>query len=181
MSQVHVHAVAVSAESDASRGGVNDVAGMIDRVGRIAMRCSLVVIVGWIGAMKFTAYEAEGIAPFVANSPLMSWVYGVFSHRQFSAVLGVVELLIAALIAVGLRWPRAGIVGSAGAVGMFLTTISFMVTTPGVFEPTAGGFPALSVVPGQFLVKDFALFGISIWLLADSLRRVTRPGKGDVE
>ena len=45
-----------------------------EAVGRELARYGLVVVVGWIGLMKFTAYEAEGISPFVANSPLMSWV-----------------------------------------------------------------------------------------------------------
>ena len=38
-------------------------------------RYGLVIVLIWIGGMKFTAYQAEGIRPFVANSPLMSWVY----------------------------------------------------------------------------------------------------------
>ena len=33
--------------------------------------------------MKFTNYEAEGIRPFVENSPLMSWLYQIFSVGQF--------------------------------------------------------------------------------------------------
>ena len=54
------------------------------------------------------------------------------------------------------------------AVGMFLTTLSFLVTTPGVWEPSAGGFPALSALPGQFLIKDLALLGISLWTLGEA-------------
>jgi uncharacterized membrane protein YkgB len=133
--------------------------------GRELARYGLVVVVGWIGLMKFTAYEAEGIRPFVANSPLMSWGYDLFGVRGFSAVLGIVEVAIAVLIA--MRWfsPRASAVGSALAVGMFVTTLSFLVTTPGVWEPSAGGFPALSAIPGQFLIKDLALLGISLWTL----------------
>ena len=49
----------------------------VEAVGRELARYGLVVVVGWIGLMKFTAYEAEGISPYVANSPLMSWVYGL--------------------------------------------------------------------------------------------------------
>jgi hypothetical protein len=66
-----------------------------EAVGRQLARYGLVVVVGWIGLMKFTGYEAEGIRPFVANSPLLSWVYGLMSVRGFSAVLGVVEVGIA--------------------------------------------------------------------------------------
>ena len=63
--------------------------------------------------MKFTAYEAEGIRPFVANSPLLSWVYGLMSVPGFSAMLGVVEVAIALLIAARPFSPRACILGSA--------------------------------------------------------------------
>src|SRR3954452_14240052 len=84
-----------------------------EAVGRGLARYGLVVVVGWIGLMKFTAYEAEGIRPFVANSPLMSWVYGLMSVRGFSALLGVVEVAIAILIATRPLSPRASAVGSA--------------------------------------------------------------------
>jgi uncharacterized membrane protein YkgB len=83
-------------------------------------------------------------------------------------VLGVVEIAIALLIAARPFSPRASAVGSALAIGMFLTTLSFVVTTPGVWEPSAGGFPALSAMPGQFLIKDLALLGISLWSLGES-------------
>jgi uncharacterized membrane protein YkgB len=145
-----------------------------EAVGRELARYGLVVIVGWIGLMKFTAYEAEGIRLYVTNSPLMSWVYEVLSVREFSAVLGVIEVAVATLIALRLLAPRASAVGSALAVGMFLTTLSFLVTTPGVWEPSAGGFPALSGKPGQFLIKDLALLGISLWSLGEAWRASER-------
>src|SRR5919197_6307227 len=140
----------------------------VEAVCRGLARYGLVVVVAWIGLMKFTAYEAEGIRPFVANSPLMSWVYGPLSVRSFSAVLGVVEVAIAVLIAARPLSPRASAVGSALAVGMFLTTLSFLLTTPGGWEPSLGGFPAMSAIPGQFLIKDLALLGISLWSLGEA-------------
>ena len=51
---------------------------------------------------------------------------------------------------------------------MLLTTLSFLVTTPGVWESSLGGFPALSALPGQFLIKDLALLGISLWTLGEA-------------
>jgi uncharacterized membrane protein YkgB len=146
----------------------------VEVVGRGLARYGLVVVVAWIGLMKFTAYEAEGIHSFVAHSPLLSWVYGPLSVRGFSAVLGVVEVAIALLIAARSFAPRVSAVGSALAVGMFLTTLSFLVTTPGVWEPTLGGFPALSALPGQFLIKDLALLGISLWSLGDAWKASER-------
>jgi reactive chlorine resistance protein C len=145
-----------------------------EAVGRELARYGLAAVVGWIGLMKFTAYEAEGISPFVANSPLMSWVYGLVGVRGFSAVLGVVEVAIAVLIAARPVAPRAAALGSALAVGMFLTTLSFLVTTPGVWEPSAGGFPALSALPGQFVIKDLALLGIALWSLGESWKASVR-------
>jgi reactive chlorine resistance protein C len=150
------------------------ISSRVEAVGRGLARYGLVVVVAWIGLMKFTAYEAEGISRYVANSPLMSWVYGFMSHRGFSAVLGVVELTIAILIAARPFSPRASVVGSALAVGMFLTTLSFLVTTPGVWAGDAGGFPALSGAPGQFLIKDLALLGISLWSLGEAWRASDR-------
>src|ERR1700752_4921505 len=126
----------------------------VEAVGRALARYGLVVVVAWIGLIKFTAYEAEGIRPFVANSPLMSWVYGPLSVRGFSDVLGVVEVALAILIAARPLSPRASAVGSALAAGMFLTTLSFLLTTPGAWEPSLGGFPALAAGPGQVLIKD---------------------------
>jgi uncharacterized membrane protein YkgB len=117
--------------------------------------------------MKFTAYEAEGISVFVRNSPLTSWTYSVFSVKAFSALLGVIEIAVALLIAARPISARAALVGSALSVGLFLTTLSFLFTTPGVWEASAGGFPALSVVPGQFLAKDFVLFGASLRLFGE--------------
>ena len=148
----------------------------IDRVAPAAGRYGLAAVIGWIGALKFTDYEAHGIAPFVANSPVMSWLYDIFSVPTLSAMLGVVELTVAALLVIKPRFPRLSAVGSVMAIGLFLATISFLVTTPGVTEAAGGGFPALSVT-GQFLLKDVALLALSVWTLADSLRTIVRSSR----
>jgi uncharacterized membrane protein YkgB len=57
---------------------------------------------------------------------------------------------------------------------LFLSTISFLFTTPGITVASAGGFPVLSVLPGQFLLKDLVLVSVSLWTLGDSLS-ATRP------
>jgi uncharacterized membrane protein YkgB len=137
--------------------------------GEVAVRYALVFVIAWIGALKFTTYEANAIQPLVASSPLMSWVYDIFSVTTFSAVLGVVELATAALIAVKPWAPRASIVGSVMAIGMFAVTLSFMFTTPGVMALEAGGFPVLSMV-GNFLVKDVVLLAVALWTLGDAVR-----------
>jgi len=50
-----------------------------DAVGAILARYGLVVVLAWFGVLKFMAYEAQGIQPLVSKSPLMSWLYDVFS------------------------------------------------------------------------------------------------------
>jgi uncharacterized membrane protein YkgB len=127
----------------------------IEDIGKTIVRWGLVVVLAWIGAMKFTAYEAMGIQPLVGHSPLISWMYDFLSIRSFSAMLGCIEIATAALL--GLRYvsPTASALGSVLAIGLFATTLSMLFTTPG-WEPTLG-FPALSAMPGQFLLKDIVL------------------------
>lgn len=141
----------------------------ITRVGGVLARYGLVVVIGWIGLLKFTSYEAQGIQPLVANSPFTSWVYDVFSVPTFSTLLGVVEVACAVLLAVKPWAPRLSAVGSVIAIVLFLATISFLFTTPGIGEEAAGGLPLLSMT-GQFLIKDVALLGVAVWTLADALR-----------
>ncbi len=142
---------------------------IVDMVGGLLARYGLVIVIGWFGGLKFMNYEAQGIQPLVSASPFMGWLYDIFSVYTFSALLGLFELAAAALIAVRPWWPRVSLFGSLLAIILFLATLSFMVTTPGVFDATQGGFPALSPT-GGFLMKDIALLGISVWTLTDALR-----------
>lgn len=131
------------------------------------LRYSLVVILLWVGAMKFTAYEANGIKPLVENSPLMSWMYNFLSVQALSNFLGFSEIVIA--IGIALRPIAAKISGlaSLAAVPMFLITLTFLVSTPG-WEASLGGFPSLSVVPGQFVLKDISLLAIAIFTAVEA-------------
>lgn len=45
------------------------------KLGINLIRVAILVIFVWIGGLKFWNYEAEGIVPFVANSPFMSFFY----------------------------------------------------------------------------------------------------------
>ena len=145
-----------------------DIGPQIQAIGFFVLRYGLALVIGWIGFMKFTGYEAKGIQPLVANSPFMSWMYHVLTVRQFSNCLGVVEICIAVLIALRMLSARLCAIGSALAVCTFLTTLSFLFSTPG-WEPSLGGFPALSAHPGQFLLKDIVLLGTAIWSLGEAL------------
>jgi uncharacterized membrane protein YkgB len=128
--------------------------------GNAALRCGLALVLFWIGGMKFTAYEAAGIQPLIATSPLMSWLYRIFSVRGTSDLIGVAELTIAVLILLRPVSPRATLAGAIGAMAMFLTTLSFMLSLPGGVWATGLGFPMLGEA-GGFLIKDVVLLGAS--------------------
>ena len=143
----------------------------LSSIGQEAVRFTVAGVLFWIGAMKFTAYEAGAIEGLVASSPFTSWLYGVFSLQGAANLIGFVEIVTALLIVAGTRIPQAAIAGALGAVATFAITLSFLITAPG-WEPSLGGFPALSVVPGQFLLKDGVLLAAAIWLLGDGLKKL---------
>jgi reactive chlorine resistance protein C len=136
-------------------------------VAALVARYGLVIVIGWFGAMKFTHYEAQGISHWVANSPYLSWLYDFMSVDAFGRLNGSIELITAALLAVSPWYPKVSVVGGVISSLFFVLTLSFMITTPGVGEASAGGFPVLSA-DGEFLMKDIALLGLSLWLLADA-------------
>jgi len=125
-------------------------------VGGFVLRYSLVFFLLFFGALKWTAAEAKGIEPMVSHSPFLFWVYPTFGVQGGSEAIGVVELVIALLIVLR-RWvPRASAIGSTAAIGMFLVTLSFLVTTPHVGE-SAG-----------FLLKDLTLLGAALWTAGEA-------------
>ncbi|HEV8426493.1 MAG TPA: DUF417 family protein [Pyrinomonadaceae bacterium] len=145
----------------------NRLSETVQRIGQFLLRYGLVLILGWIGAMKFTAYEAEGIQTLVATSPLMSWMYKVFSLQVTSNIIGVAEITAAVLIAIRPLSAKLSAIGSVLAVFTFLSTLTFLFSLPG-WEKSLGGFPALSG-SGGFLLKDVVLLGAAFWTLGDSL------------
>jgi uncharacterized membrane protein YkgB len=151
------------------RTNMGGLGGTLENIGANVVRYGLVVILLWVGALKFTAYEAEGIQGLIANSPLMSWMYSVMSVRAASMLIGTIEITCGLLIALRPFAPRLSAIGSIGAIIIFLTTLHFLLTTPGVWQP-GYGFPFPSPMPGQFIAKDLALLGIAIWTAGEALR-----------
>jgi uncharacterized membrane protein YkgB len=131
------------------------------RAARLVLRGGLIALLTMWGAFKFTAFEAQAIRPLVEHSPFLSWLYPVLGIRGTSGLIGVVELTAALLIATR-RWaPRLSAIGSLIAVGTFLVTLSFLVTTPGVLAPDN---PI-----GGFLMKDVLLLGAALFTAAEAL------------
>lgn len=140
----------------------------LERLGEGIIRYGLVIVLLWVGFLKFTPYEAEGIKPLAMNSPLLSWSYSVTSVQGFSKFLGFIEILLGILIACRAFSAKVSAIGSIGAIIMFVITLSFLLSTPGVWQPDYG-FPYLSPMPGQFLAKDLLSLGAATWTAGEAL------------
>lgn len=166
------------------------------------IRVAILIIFVWIGGLKFWNYEAEGIVPFVANSPFMSFFYsktapeykeyklkeGEFDavkyqwHEEnntyvFSQGLGILIMTLGVLTFLGIFFPRVGFVGAALVIVMTVGTLSFLVTTPEVWVPNLGsgesGFPLLTGA-GRLVIKDTAILAGAVVVLADCAKRIFR-------
>jgi len=179
-----------------------ELAARMDRVGVSVTRIGLVVVLVWIGSLKVYKYEAEGIVPFVANSPFMSFFYkapaGEYRqhankegqlvpanrewHEQngtylFAYGLGSVIVLYGVLIALHPWLPRVSAVGSFLVFVMSFVTLSFLVTTPETWVQPLGspehGFPLLSGA-GRLVIKDAIMAGAALVTMADSAKAYLR-------
>lgn len=148
-------------------------ADKISSLGIHAIRFSTAAVLGWIGAMKFTAYEAGAIQGLIESNPLVSWLYSVLSVQGASNLIGSIEIVTALALIIGTKSARFALLGALAAAATFALTFSFLLTAP-VWEASLGGFPALSVVPGQFLLKDIVLLGAAIALIGEALQRLAR-------
>jgi uncharacterized membrane protein YkgB len=184
-----------------------ELAARLDRLGVSLTRVGLVVVLVWIGGLKMYRYEDEGIVPFVANSPAMSFFYrqpaGAYHthmnregelvpanrewhHKngtyRFAHGLGTVIVILGVMIALDPWFHRVSALGSFLVVGMSFTTLSFLITTPECWVPSLGspehGFPLLSGA-GRLVVKDAIMLGAAIVTMADSAKSALR--KQDIE
>lgn len=133
------------------------------------LRYALAVEFLWFGCMKFTAYEAMGNASLIAHSPILGWMNPAFGIQGASYAIGIIELTTCAMLLLGALIPIASALGAAMSMITFIITLTFFASTPGVAEASAGGFPAISALPGQFLLKDLVLLAASVALLRASV------------
>ena len=150
----------------------NTTALKIEHLGASIIRYGLAVVLIWIGIIKFTTYEAEGVKPLIEHSPLLS----LFGTMGFSMLIGAVEILSGLLIALRSVSAKASVIGGLMGVGTFVITLTFLLSTPGVIQP-GYSFPFISPQPGQFLIKDIVLLGASLWVAGEAWLAVenTKP------
>ena len=179
-------------------------AARADRLGVAVSRIALIVVLVWIGGLKTAHYEADGITPFVANSPFMRFMYAhpteYAQHRNpegalvpanrawheanrtypVALALGASIVLFGALIALHPWLPQAATIGSALVFLMSLVTLSFLVTTPEAWVPALGdsthGFPYLSGA-GRLVLKDIIMMGAALVTMADSANAYLRSAE----
>ena len=141
-------------------------------VGSFVLRSGLATNLLLIGALKFKEYEVENIDPLVRSSPLLSRLRERLGAQTLARAIGIAEIALGSVIAAKPVAPKASAVASLGAVGMFLTTLSFLVTTP---EARQEGEARLVPSPvGQFLLKDTVLLAAALLTAAESLRAAHR-------
>jgi uncharacterized membrane protein YkgB len=136
------------------------------------IRASMVIIYFFFGYQKWFAYEAQGLIPFISNSPLMSWMYPVFGIQGASWFLGVSEWLFGGLLFLGFWNKKLGILGALGSCVTFIMTVTIIPFMPDGWAASAGGFPAM-VGNVAFLMKDVVLFAVSVYLLKQDVERAS--------
>jgi len=123
------------------------------------------VVLLWIGVFKFTPAEAKAIEPLVKNSFLMSWLYSLANVQGVSNIIGTIEIITAICLLLHFFWKKAGIIGGILSSMIFLATLSFLFTTPGMGS-NVDGVP----ITDFFILKDIMALGISLMVLGKSLQ-----------
>lgn len=136
-------------------------------LGMTAVRYGLALNLMVIGRLKFEEFEVENIRPLINGHPLFSRLATMLGERKLARIIGATEIVIGAMIAAKPVSPRLSALGSAAAVGMFATTLSFLATTPEAWEERRKD-PRLSPA-GQFLVKDVVFLGASLLTAAEAM------------
>lgn len=117
----------------------------------------VILVLLWIGGMKFTDIEAQGIKSLVSSSPLMFWMYKFWDVQTTSNLIGVYDLIAAALVLGAVFQPKLLIPSVAMSGVVFLVTQTFLFSVDGVWS-----MQTLLSTTGHFLIKD-------LWFIANLL------------
>ena len=136
----------------------------LSKIGYGIMRFGVVLLLIWFGIYKFTPTEAAAIKPLLQSSPLMSWMLAIFGEQGASNFIGGFEILTAGLL-IGGHWrPTLSLAGGVLGSIIFATTLTFLATTPGMFQLHDGLW-----IPDGFITKDLVLLGFCLFNTARAL------------
>ena len=134
------------------------------------VRASMVIICAFFGYQKWFSYEAQALIPYINHGPLIFWMYPVFGIRGATWFLGVSEWTFGLLLFLGFWNKQLGILGALGLCFSMIATFTIIPFFPNGWEPSAGGFPAMTEHTA-FLMKDLVLLAASFYLLRQDLLR----------
>lgn len=119
-----------------------------------------IIILLWIGLFKFTPGEAMAIKGYVSNSFLMSWLYRVTSVQGASNIIGTYEIVTAIFLIASFWSNKAALIGGYLTASIFIGTLSFLLTTPGIWKLSDGIWTT-----DFFVLKDMAFLGIGLMVI----------------
>src|SRR5258708_377559 len=154
------------------------------------VRASMVIIYAFFGYQKWFNYEVQALIPYINYGPLIFWMYPVcqrqlnipvFGIRGATWFLGVAEWTFALLLLLGFWNKQLGILGAIGSCFSFIATFTILPFFPNGWEPSAGGFPAMTSHVAV-LMKDLVLLPASFYLLKqDAIRASEVSALSEVE
>lgn len=123
----------------------------------------------WIGIFKFFPTEAEAIKPLVSNHFAMSWLYSIMSDQAVSILIAIPEIVVGVLLLASIWKPKIGSIAGMASTIIFISTLSFLLTTPGIWKTTDG-----FLVTDFFIWKDIPLLAVSLMVWGNS-KQTTKP------
>lgn len=117
----------------------------------------VILVLLWIGGMKFTLLEAKGIEDLVSSSPFMSWMYNIWDIQTTSNLIGIYDIIALTLIILAVFKKQLLVPAVLMSGAVFVVTQTFFLSWPAALS----GETLLST-GGHFLIKD-------LWFIANLL------------
>jgi uncharacterized membrane protein YkgB len=117
----------------------------------------VILVLLWIGGMKFTLLEAKGIEDLVSSSPLMSWMYNFWDIQTTSNLIGLYDIIALSLVILAVFKQQLLLPAVLMSGAVFVVTQTFFLSWPAALSSET-----LFSTGGHFLIKD-------LWFIANLL------------
>lgn len=136
------------------------------------LRVAIFVVMAWIGGLKAFQYEADGIVPFVSNSPFMSFFYRHAADATLDAEGKPVKAYVlhknpeGKMVASNIEWHRAnGTYAFSYGLGAVIVGIGILVLL-GIWCPRAGMLGGLLTFGMSLVTLSFLITTPECWVPA---------------